>query len=290
MMFDAARLGVWSAERAFAVEQDQVAAYARATNDPDPMHTEGRLATPVFAVVPLFATGVVPDALDAMVPPQLALVAVHGEHDIVFHAPVTVGRTLFVRARPIGIEVKRSGTVLVLHAQTRDQDGGAVNEQYLTLFYRGASRGVSLGEAAPGHRLPEGVRDAGQVLSATQTVDHDQTHRYAAASGDHMPIHLDDDVARSGGLPGIIVHGLCTMAMAGHVVVQGVCGGDARRLKRLAVRLSAVVLPGQELTTTVWSVRSADGADTVHFDVVDRAGTLVVTDGLARVTGSPADA
>ncbi len=49
-----------------------------------------------------------------------------------------------------------------------------------------------------------------------------------------MPIHLDDALAKSVGLPGIIVHGLCTMAFTSWAVVQSVAAGDSTRLKRLA--------------------------------------------------------
>ena len=57
-------------------------------------------------------------------------------------------------------------------------------------------------------------------------VDDDQTYRYRDASGDLMPIHVDDEFARSVGLPGIIAHGLCTMAMCSQAVVTTVAGGD----------------------------------------------------------------
>ena len=57
-------------------------------------------------------------------------------------------------------------------------------------------------------------------------VDDDQTYRYRDASGDTMPIHVDDELARSVGLPGIIAHGLCTMAMCSQSVIATVAGGD----------------------------------------------------------------
>ena len=81
--------------------------------------------------------------------------------------------------------------------------------------------------------------------SITQQIDTDQTYRYAEASGDNMPIHLDEEIAKSVGLPGIIIHGLCTMAFTSWAAIQAVAGGDPTRLKRLAVRFSRPVLPGQ---------------------------------------------
>ena len=70
----------------------------------------------------------------------------------------------------------------------------------------------------------------------------DQAERYAEASGDHNPIHLDEEAARAVGLPGRILHGLCTMALAGRAVEQ-VAG---REPTRLAVRFSAPVALGAD--------------------------------------------
>ena len=89
----------------------------------------------------------------------------------------------------------------------------------------------------------------------TYAFDADQTFRYAEASGDPMPIHLDDAVARSVGLPGIIIHGLCTMAFCGRAVIDSVAGGDPTRLARLAVKFSRPVLPGQEITVRIYAAR-----------------------------------
>ena len=90
----------------------------------------------------------------------------------------------------------------------------------------------------------------------------DQAERYAEASGDHNPIHLDEEAARAVGLPGRILHGLCTMALAGRAVEQ-VAG---REPTRLAVRFSAPVALGATVTTRVWpdlSFEAASGEATV---------------------------
>ena len=60
-----------------------------------------------------------------------------------------------------------------------------------------------------------------------------------------MPIHLDDDFAKAMGLPGIIIHGLCTMAFCGRAVVGEFCPDDPTRLKRFAVRFAKIVQPSE---------------------------------------------
>ena len=59
------------------------------------------------------------------------------------------------------------------------------------------------------------------------------------------------------GLPGIIVHGLCTMAFTSKVAIDKLCSGDPTRLKRLRVRFSRPVLPGQTITTKFWATTKA---------------------------------
>ncbi|MDQ4026302.1 MAG: dehydratase, partial [Actinomycetota bacterium] len=73
------------------------------------------------------------------------------------------------------------------------------------------------------------------VYEETTKVDDDQTFRYADASGDHNPIHLDENTAKMAGLPGIILHGMCTMAMGSKAAVNGLAGGDPTRIARVGV-------------------------------------------------------
>ena len=83
----------------------------------------------------------------------------------------------------------------------------------------------------------------------TYPVAEDQTVRYAAASGDDFAIHLDAVFARAAGLPGRIVHGLCTMAFAGRAVLEAAGIEDPRAVERIAVRFSAPLFPGESATT-----------------------------------------
>lgn len=71
------------------------------------------------------------------------------------------------------------------------------------------------------------------------------SHQYAGASGDFNPIHLDNDFAKKVGLPGLILHGLCSMAY----VYRGVMGDkDPSKIKKLRVRFKMPVRPHDKLT------------------------------------------
>jgi len=283
MAFALDKIGQWSDEREFKVEADRIKAYAAATNDPIPAHAKGEVAPPVFAVVPIWeAMG---GAVGLVTPAEAMPFVVHGEQDMHFHQPIVPGMALRSRAAPIGVHVKSSGTTVVTHMETRDGDGDLVNEQFSVTFFRGISEGDSAGEPAPAHRFPEEVRSAEPVAVVSQTFDEDQTFRYSKASGDTVPIHLDDEFAKSVGLPGIIIHGLCTMAFTSWAAVENLAGGDTARLKRLAVRFSKPVLPGQEITTRFWNSGGAEGATTYAYETATSADNeVVIKDGVAEIT------
>ena len=73
--------------------------------------------------------------------------------------------------------------------------------------------------------------------------------RYAGASGDFNPIHLDAELARAVGFPSNILHGLWSMAQVARAAVEA-GGGDPRSLKRLSVQFRGIGLPEQEIVVT----------------------------------------
>jgi acyl dehydratase len=282
MEFAIDKVGRWTDEHEFKVDADRIRAYAAATNDPITAHATGELAPPVFTVIPVWDA--MAGAVGAITPAEAFPFLVHGEQDIRYHKPVTPGMVLRAKAAPVGLHVKGSGTTLVTRIETHDDGGALVNEHYSVTFFRGVSEGESTGDTAPEHRFPEDVRSAEPVAIATQKVDDDQTYRYAEASGDRNPIHLDADFAKSVGLPGIIVHGLCTMAFASWAAIENLAGSDPKRLARLAVRFSKPVLPGQEITTRFWRSDERDGRTGFAFETTNDAGDVVIKDGVAEIT------
>jgi acyl dehydratase len=86
-------------------------------------------------------------------------------------------------------------------------------------------------------------------VKRTVTFTREQIAAYAEASGDHNPIHLDDDFARSVGLPGVIAHGMLQMGIAATVAAEA--AGGPERLRRLVCRFAGMVVPGDSVTFTV---------------------------------------
>ncbi len=282
MQFGLESLGEWSEAVNSEIDAESIKAYAAATNDPIGVHLSGEQAPPVYAVVPVW--GVMSTAMMGVVPADALMTVVHGEQDMRFHRQVTAGMTLRSIASPIGVHVKPNGTTVVVRVDSRDVfDDSLVVEQYVTTFYRGITGGEGAGLTAPDHRLSDETMAGDPVATFEQTIDTDQTFRYADASGDRMPIHLDVDFATKVGLPGIIVHGLCTMAFTSWAAIESVAAGDPSRLRRLAVRFSKPVLPGQTIVSTFWSAGEVEGASVFGFETRTSDGDLVIKDGLVEV-------
>jgi acyl dehydratase len=84
------------------------------------------------------------------------------------------------------------------------------------------------------------------------------TKRYAQASGDPNPIHTDPDFAKSVGLPGVILHGLYSMAQVARAHTEA-AGGDPRALKRLSVQFRGMGFPEQEIVVTANVKEASNG-------------------------------
>jgi len=129
---------------------------------------------------------------------------------------------------------------------------------------------------------------AGQSLPPlTKHVTVEQIQRYAEASGDRNPIHLDETFARSAGLPGAIAHGMLTMAFANQMVTDWL--GERSLLKRLQGRFAGMVLPGDDVTcsATVASKDPQTRRVVINLVVANQRGEKVLNKGVAEAEYPP---
>lgn len=267
MSFFVAAIGFPTTEQRYEVTAEALRRYADATDDAP--------GGAVFAIVP--AAPAVQLASRSVASEDVRSRVVHYEQDFLVHRPLQPGETVVAQAKPVALLSRPNGTSLVIHVVTRAEDGETVNEQYVTEFFRGVTADQSVGERAPDHALD--VDGRAPLATVSYPVADDQTVRYADASGDHFAIHLDDEFARSVGLPGRIVHGLCTMAFTGRAVLEAAGVEDPHAIRRLAVRFSAPLFPGDTLTTSVWEL----GDKTYGFVAAGSDGTAVIKDGRAEL-------
>ena len=113
------------------------------------------------------------------------------------------------------------------------------------------------------------------------TPDKYLPHRYAGASGDFNPIHIDPEFAKQVGLPSNILHGLWSMAQVARAVTNA-AGGDPRSLKRLSVQFRGMGFPEQEITVTGTVTEERDGRVVVDT-VAEQSGNQIIKNAEAEI-------
>jgi acyl dehydratase len=120
------------------------------------------------------------------------------------------------------------------------------------------------------------------------TPDKYLPNRYAGASGDYNPIHVDREFAESVGLPSNILHGLYGMGLVAKTAAQGLAGGDPRALKKLSVQFRGMGFPEQEIVVT-GEVKEVEG-DRVTVDLEAKQGdTRIIRNAVAELDLNPGD-
>ncbi len=122
----------------------------------------------------------------------------------------------------------------------------------------------------PGDQLPE----------LKVTPDRFLTVRYAGASGDYNPIHIDEDFAQQVGLPSRILHGLWTMSQVARAQTEAAGGPQA--LRRLSVQFRGMGLPEREITVTSTVREIADGVAKVDT-VAEQDGKQIIRNAEAEL-------
>ncbi len=126
------------------------------------------------------------------------------------------------------------------------------------------------------------MKEGDQIPELRVTPDKYLPHRYAGASGDFNPIHIDPEFAKQVGLPGNILHGLYGMAQVARANTAA-AGGDPRALKRLTVQFRGMGMPEQEIAVT-GTVKSA-GEDSVVVDTVaEQSGNQIIRNAEAELS------
>src|SRR5205823_13884902 len=121
----------------------------------------------------------------------------------------------------------------------------------------------------------------GQAIELRVTPVPYVTVRYAGASGDFNPIHIDEDFARRVGLPGRILHGLWTMAQVARAHTEA--AGGPEKLRRLSVQFRGIGRMGEEVVVTGKVTGVSDGVATVQSEA-EQAGQRIIRNGVAELS------
>jgi acyl dehydratase len=224
-----------------------VGAGAEASESDLPLVYERHLkALPMMAVV-LAADG------PWMTDPRAAITCthvLHGEQRLEIHRPLSAEGELIGQTSIEGLYDKGpKGAVLALKRELRDAATGVLMATVRSSAFLRADGGF--GGSSEGQPPPHSIPDRPPDTSFSIATRLDQALIYRM-SGDFNPLHVDPAVARQAGFERPILHGLCSYGIAGRAIIKALCGGDPRRLRRLDVRFSTPVYPGETLVTEIW--------------------------------------
>jgi acyl dehydratase len=121
----------------------------------------------------------------------------------------------------------------------------------------------------------------GDSIELRVTPDPYVTVRYAGASGDFNPIHIDEEFAKSVGLPGRILHGLWTMAQVARAHTDA--AGGPERLRSLSVQFRGMGRMGEEIVVT-GTVREAHDGTVIVDSEAEQSGQRIIRRGVAELS------
>ncbi len=276
MGVDIKKIGFSRDSEEFRVNTARLAQFARALNDTNKAHLEGKIASPIFHHVPVMQSMV--EVLKA----TSGEFGLHGEHDVHFHRPIVPGQRLFSLSTLIGIGATKAGATLIIRSDIKTHEGQEVSSQFSTVLLTTEKVAKAAGDAAP---KPPAKAESDTPSVVTHAMTDDQTFRYADAARDYSPYTLEAEAAAKLGFKAPIVHGMCTLGIAARAIVDEPCHGDVTRLLRLGARFSHPVLmvKGQSLTTRFSIGPAAKGRQIVSFETLDRDGAVVIKNGFAEV-------
>jgi len=204
-------------------------------------------AVPTFGVIPQFAasSGVALDWLPNFSPMML----LHGEQYLSIKAPIPTSSTLVSEPKLFEALDKGKAAAVTTITETKDKASGKVIfESHSTVFIRGAGgfggkkTGKDRGAATAANKVPS--RAADKVIE--EKTDEKQAAIYRL-SGDYNPLHVDPAFAAVGGFPKPILHGLCSLGVAGKHIFK-----TFGPYKDIKCRFAGYVFPGETLITEMW--------------------------------------
>lgn len=237
------------------------------------VYEDGLVPAPTLAVVLAGPGGWVRNAQTGVNWRQV----LHGEQSLIIHRPLKAQGEVIGRTRIDDVIDKGEGRGALIYSSRDviDRESGELLCSLASTTFCRADGGFG-GRNGPTKPLQE-IEDRPPDLTCDLSTSPRAALIYRL-SGDDNPLHIDPAVARAAGFPRPILHGLATYGVAGRALMRALCGYDPARLRRLDVRFSAVVYPGETIRTEIW--RLAEGRAAFRCRVVER-DVVVLNNGRA---------
>lgn len=202
----------------------------------------------------------------------------HGEQSFEIMKPIQVGKTYVGTFRILDVIDKGAdkGCMIFMEKALREKGSDEISATVTsTYFLRGdGGCGGTTDKAPVPHAIPDRPADGELTLTTLE-----RSALIYRLSGDYNPIHADPEMARKAGFEKPILHGLCTLGVVTRAVLRQSCDDRPERLRSLALRYSAPVLPGETVVTEFWQ----DGPVVSFRSKVQERGIVVLNNGRAVV-------
>lgn len=267
----------------------QTTNYAAAIGDMNPVYMDdqrpgGIFAPPMFAVAvtwPMVAD--LSGQLDGRISPEVLNTMVHAGEHIIFHRLIRPSDHLLLSGEVAAVIPGRSGTLVFVRIDAADKKGDPVFTEYTGAMLRGVKcvDGGACMENMP--TTAELVPQAELIWESESHISKQSPYVYDACSDIIFPIHTSPAFAAFVGLPGILLQGTATLAMAARDLVDRECGGDPGLMKELACRFTGMVFPGHTIKVQLLQKEKVGKSTNLRFRVLNGKGDEALGSGFMKL-------
>jgi acyl dehydratase len=212
-------------------------------------------------------------------PVDLLLTQVHYTEHLEIHRPLSPGIPIVIKGRIAAILPHRAGAHVVIRLDAREKGGAPLFTEHIGAMLRGVE---CIGGGAGRGSLPvvQKVSDAAEPCwTSTVSIDQLMPYVYDGCTDIVFPIHTSTRFARMVGLPGIILQGTATLALAVTELVNRELSSEPARVKSVSCRFTGMVLPGSDITVRMMERRKQNTGTVFFFDVYNLSGERVINNG-----------
>jgi hypothetical protein len=203
---------------------------------------------------------------------------VHYTEHLAIHRPLSPGLQLIIKGQIVAILPHRAGTHVVIRLVAREKEGTPVFTEHIGAMLRGVE--CIGGEGQESLPIVQNVSDAVEPCwTSTLSIDKLMPFVYDGCTDIVFPIHTSIKFARMVGLPGIILQGTATLALAVTELVNRELNREPTRVKSVSCRFTGMVLPGSNISVRMIEKRKNNTATDLLFDVCNIDGKRVISSG-----------
>ena len=269
-----------------SVEWRDIMNYSAAIGDNNPRYfddenPDGIISHPVYPVAVTWnILGNIREyVISENFPTELLLSQVHYTEHLEIHRPLSSGVQLVIKGRIVAILPHRAGTHVVIRLDAREKEGALLFTEHIGAMLRGVE---CIGGGSGKESLPI-VRNASDSDKPcwvnTVSIDPLMPYVYDGCTDIVFPIHTSARFARMVGLPGIILQGTATLALAVTELVNRELNSEPARVRSVSCRFTGMVLPGADISVRMIEKRKNNSGTDLFFDVSNIRGERVISAG-----------